>query len=142
MFAHFFKKRKIKKYARLLPRDLKQHYGKQEFYTKGQVDASLKRKRLARGHGWPVGNHCYCYAMYLNRDEFDAIQQHSSEACDYGSMRLEIGGSLFHGASDFCFDNLLSEANSANVGSGGSGWGGSDSGWGDGGGDGGGGGGD
>ena len=80
--------------------------------------------------------------MYLDHEEFDAIHQHSSDACDYGSMRLEISGSLFEGAADFCFDNLLNDANSADFGSGGSGWGGSDGGWGDGGGDGGGGGGD
>ena len=123
MFQSFFKKRKIKKYAKKLPQDLKENYLYQKHYSKEQVDASLKRKRLIGGGGGvAVTDHCYAYAMFCSPEEFNEIHEGTGEACDYASMRNEISDTMFSGASDFSFSTLLvASSDSESCSSGGSG---------------------
>ncbi|MCP4324969.1 MAG: hypothetical protein GY787_24600 [Alteromonadales bacterium] len=59
MFKGYFKKRKIKKVARKLPQDLKVRYGRKKYYSKDQVDASMKRNNINDD-----GDNYYVYAMY------------------------------------------------------------------------------
>ncbi|NOY71934.1 MAG: hypothetical protein GXP14_06090 [Gammaproteobacteria bacterium] len=108
MFQNFFKKRKIKKYAKKLPQDLKENYFYQKYYSKEQVDASLKRRRLGgRGAVFAVTDNCYAYAMYCSPEEFNEIHEGNGEACDYEAMRSEISDTMFNGASNFSFSTLL-----------------------------------
>lgn len=149
MFESYFKKRKIRKYARKLPYDLKLMYGYKEYYAKAEVDAAIKRKKIDNNAGVVIGDSCYAYAMYCSPEEFKAIHDEAGENCDYGAMRSEISHTLFNGQYDFTFTTLLADSTSSSTNSTsdsgnssfGSGFGGSDSG-GFGGGDGGGGGGD
>ena len=107
MFQSFFRKRKIKKYAKNLPQDLKENYAYQEHYTKEQVDASLKRKRLVGGGGVAVTDICYAYAMFCSPEEFNDIHEGTGEICDYESMRSDVSDTLFNSASDFSFSTFL-----------------------------------
>jgi hypothetical protein len=107
MFQSFFNKRKIKKYAKNLPQDLKENYAYQKHYSKEQVDASLKRKRLVGGGGVAVTDNCYAYAMFCSPEEFNDIHEGTGETCDYESMRSDVSDTIFNSASDFSFSTFL-----------------------------------
>lgn len=110
MFKEFFKKQKIKKYAKKLPQDLKENYAYQKHYSKEQVDAALKRKRLVGGGGIAVTDNCYAYAMYCSSKEFNDIHENLAETCNYESMRGEISNTVFNNSEDFSFSTLLVES--------------------------------
>ncbi len=99
----FFIKRRIKKYARQLPLELKMMYGRQTFYSKEQVDAAITRKKLSH-------NSSYAYAMLCSQSEFDEIHQAAGETCDYIAMRSEISNAVFGGPMDFTVSMLVFEA--------------------------------
>ena len=128
MFESFFKKRKIKKYARKLPHDLKLMYGYKEYYSKAEVDVAIKRRKIDNNAGVVIGDNCYAYAMYCSPEEFKAIHDEAGENCDYGAMRSEISHTLFNGQYDFTFTTLLADSTSSGSSSFSSGFGGSDSG--------------
>lgn len=108
MFKHFFKKRRIKKYAKKLPLELKAQYGHKKYYTKGQVDTALKRKRLYRTD--ESGGNAYAYVMYCSKKDYHEIQNHTGCEGDYNAMRIEIADTLFNNTSDFSFSNLYVDA--------------------------------
>ncbi len=110
MFQSFFKNRKIKKYARKLPQDLKAKYGYKQHYSKAEVDSAIKRKKIGNSGGVIVTDNCYAYAMYCSPEEFKEIHDNAGENCDYGAMRNEVSDTLFNGASDFSFSTLLVES--------------------------------
>ena len=136
MFQRFFKNRKIKKYARKLPQDLKSHYGYKQHYSKVQVDYAIKRKKLGKSGAVIVTDNCYAYAMYCSPEEFKEIHDNAGENCDYAAMRSEISDTLFNGACDFSFSTLLVESTNSTSsfstgdfgGDGGGGFGGGDGG--------------
>jgi len=113
MFQSFFRKRKIKKYARKLPHDLKTIYGYQKHYSKSQVDAAIKRKKIGNSGGASVTDNCYAYAMYCSPKEFKEIHDKAQENCDYDVMRTDISNTLFNDVSNFSFSTLLVESSSA-----------------------------
>ncbi|MFD2178238.1 DUF6559 family protein [Veronia pacifica] len=105
MFQRFFKNRKIKKYAKDLPYDLKRYYGSQQYYSKKQVDGSAQRRRIKND---TASESVYLYAMFCSPDDFNAIHHDSlDEGYDYHSLRSEIADILFTGHSDFTFTSLL-----------------------------------
>jgi len=113
MFQSFFKNRKIKKYARKLPQDLKVKYGYKQYYSKAEVDSSIKRKRIGNSGGVVITDNCYAYAMYCSPEEFKEIHDSAGENCDYSSMRNDVSETLFNGASDFSFSTLLFESSTS-----------------------------
>jgi hypothetical protein len=131
MFANFFKKRRIKQYARKLPAELTVLYGQQPYYSKVQVDRALTRQRLNRNASG-ISDNCYAYAMYCSPQEFQRIHDEAGENCNYDTMRAEITETCFSGADDFSFTDVDSYATESSSDSGDSGSG--DSGGGDGGG--------
>jgi len=124
MFNYFFKKRKIKKYAKKLPHDLKSHYGRKPYYSRAEVDASIQRKRMGLGGAVVVTDNCYAYAMYCSPEEFKEIHENAGVYCDYSAMRSEVSEVVFGGTSDFSFSTLLDTAPAPGTSS----FGGSDSG--------------
>jgi len=110
MLHSFFKKLKIKKYARKLPQDLKATYGYQKYYSKAQVDAAIKRKKIGNSGNVLITDNCFAYAMYCSPEEFKEIHDNVGESCDYGAMRNDVSDTLFNGASDFSFSTLLVES--------------------------------
>lgn len=134
MFERLFKKRKIKKYAKKLPQDLKANYGYQKYYSKAQVDAAIKRKSMGNSSAVVVTDNCFAYAMYCSPEEFKEIHDNAGENCDYDTMRSDICETLFNGASEFTFSTLLVESSSSSAGYSSVGIGGNDSGGFDGGG--------
>lgn len=116
MFKRFFRKRKIRKYARKLPQDLKIAYGQQEYYSKAQVDASLRRQRLGSGDAAVIAANCYAYAMYCSAEEFKAIHDEAGEHCDYAEMRSNISDTLFNHSADFSFSTLLTASTDSHSG--------------------------
>lgn len=126
MLQSFLKKRKIKKYARKLPQDLKVEYGYKQYYSKTEVDSVIKRKKIGNSSG-VVTDNCYAYAMYCSPEEFKEIHDNAGENCDYGAMRSDVSETLFNGASDFSFSTLLVESSNSDPSSIG-GFGGGDSG--------------
>lgn len=110
MFKHFFRNRKIKKYARKLPLELKKSFGQKKFYTKAQVDKALEQRKLTSRDNAGIMAYCYAYAMYCSPKEFRAIHEQVGEVCDYNAMREDISYTLFGSSTDFSFVTLLSEA--------------------------------
>lgn len=137
MFANFFKKRRIRQYARKLPDELKALYGQQNHYSKAQVDRALTRKGFRKQDttaSTSTSDYCYAYAMYCSHDEFDRIHAEAGEHCDYGTMRTDISQTCFSSTDDFTFRDVETYAADSSSDSG-SWWdGGGDSGGGDGGG--------
>ncbi len=128
MFQKFFKNRKIKKYVMKLPQDLKANYGFQKYYSKAQVDAAIKRKKIGNNTGVAITDNCYAYAMYCSPEEFKVIHDHAGENCNYESMRDDISSIVFSGAAGFSFSTLLVESSISDFGGvGGLGGGGSSS---------------
>ncbi|WP_335908860.1 DUF6559 family protein [Shewanella indica] len=117
MFAHLFRKQKIKQYARRLSRDLLKHYGKKRYYSRNQLERALIRQKLRRppracdSHGGISTNEYYAYAMYCSPAEFSrismqtSITQGSSEP-DYGQLRREAAEVIFGRPQDFTVASL------------------------------------
>ncbi|MFD2097147.1 DUF6559 family protein [Corallincola platygyrae] len=94
MLKRFFRKWKIRQLTRLL-KDLRRQYGKKRYYSKLEVERSLKRKKFIRSAKNMSINDCYAYAMYCS-------PQLSSRACSaagvdisYKSMRCDISEVVF-----------------------------------------------
>ncbi len=109
MFDGFLKRRKIKKFARKMPLELKKLFGFQKFYTQGQVDTVLKKKKLVKNKS-TVSDVCFAYAMYCSPQEFQRIHNEAGEECNYQEMREEVAATMFSGASDFSTSTLITEA--------------------------------
>jgi hypothetical protein len=134
MFANFFKKRRIKQYARKLPAELTALYGQQPYYSKGQVDRALTRQRLNRNDSG-ISDNGYAYAMYCSPQEFQRIHDETGESGNYDAMRAEIAQTCFSSTDSFSFTDVDTYATESSCDSGNSSDSGScDSGGGDGGG--------
>jgi hypothetical protein len=110
MFDGFFVKRKIRKYARLLPLELKMMYGRLDFYKKSEVDAAMARKNLGNGGAVVIGSSSYAYAMFCTELEFDEMHQQAGESADYTAIRKAVSYAVFGGPMDFTFSTLVFEA--------------------------------
>lgn len=110
MFEGFFLKRKIKKYARQLPLELKMMYGRQTNYSKEQVDAAMVRKKLGNDGVVVINDSSYAYAMFCSQQVFDYMHQEAGESGDYASKRNEIAYAVFGGPVDFSVSTLVFEA--------------------------------
>jgi hypothetical protein len=108
MLQNFFTKRKIKKYARKLPLDLKTKYGCKRYYAKAQVDAAMKRNRLDGRDRFDISHNCYAYAMYCSPQEFKEIHDKVGQTSDYSALRGHVSTTLFSENADFSFLSLLS----------------------------------
>ena len=129
MLNGYFKKRRIKRFANKLPRELRRLYGKYEFYTKGQVDRAVKNRfRVGSFGGVAVTDVCYAYAMFCSPEEFERIHDETGEICNYESMREEISETCFSGSSGFSVGDLSTYSSGAFSGDGSSGFSGSDGG--------------
>ncbi|WP_335921305.1 DUF6559 family protein [Shewanella chilikensis] len=112
MFAHLFRKRKIRQYARKLSRDLLKHYGKKRYYSRNQLERALIRQKLGRppkacdSNGRISTNEYYAYAMYCSPAEFSRISMQPSitqgpSEPDYGQLRREAAEVIFGRPQDF-----------------------------------------
>ncbi|MGI3004949.1 DUF6559 family protein [Shewanella algae] len=117
MFAHLFRKRKIKQYARRLSRDLLKHYGKKRYYSRNQLERALIRQKFRRpakacdSNGGISTNEYYAYAMYCSPAEFSRISMQTSIAQgpsepDYGQLRREAAEVIFGRPQDFTVASL------------------------------------
>jgi hypothetical protein len=114
MFASFFRKRRIRQYARALPDELTALYGQQEHYSKAQIDRALAHKGFRKekpGYtSTSISDYCYAYAMYCSHDEFDRIHAEAGENCDYDAMRSDISEACFSSTDGFTFQEMESYA--------------------------------
>lgn len=110
MFKTFFRRRKIKTYARELPLALTYLYGETEHYSKVQVDEALKRQNLYNTNNTAISAYCFAYAMYCSSAEFQQIHEAENEDCSYDNMRQEICDTLFYGVTELAFSTLLLNA--------------------------------
>ena len=79
MFKKWFRKRKIKKYAKTLPLELRDLYGHRQYYSQEQVDAAVRRRNRGRRQDSSADSICYAYAMYCSPQEFEEIHIRSGE---------------------------------------------------------------
>ena len=107
MFKWLHRNRKIKKYAKHLPLELKRDYGYKKFYSKAQVDKIIKRTNIGIITGNSITDNCYAYAMFCSPKEFKDIHSKAGEHCDYASMRMEVSNCLFSGATNFTMASLI-----------------------------------
>lgn len=113
MFSGFFKKTKIKRFAKKLPADLKKRYGKKRYYSRLQVDRALRRQKLRKPSQNLSPNDYYAYAMYCSPKEFARICSSTDASCDYSQMRQEISKVVFGGQSEFSFAALDRESSAS-----------------------------
>jgi hypothetical protein len=109
MFRKYFRNKKIKKYAKLLPRDLVKNYGRKEYYSKYQVDLAVIRKRLGYSPKINILSNSIVYAMYCSPEEFQEIHETAKVSAEYSEIRREIVDIVFDKVVDLSFDILLSE---------------------------------
>ncbi|MGF1733739.1 DUF6559 family protein [Photobacterium kasasachensis] len=107
MFQNYLKKRKIKRYARKIPRDLKANYGYQNYFTKEQVDAAITRQKIGNSNAPAIIDNSYAYAMYCSPEEFSKIYENIDGDFDYETIREEVSDVIFYGISGFSFSSLL-----------------------------------
>ncbi|MGF1686149.1 hypothetical protein L4C36_05565 [Photobacterium japonica] len=136
MLSAYLKKRKLRRYAKLLTVELKQTVGYRKYYTQAQVDAALKKTRLVKTDASPMVRDHYAYAMYCSPNEFDRIHAKGTcDACNYDRMRVDIAECVLDGQQDFTTATLTnyaspsssSSSSSSSLGRSESFWGGSDS---------------
>ncbi|MCM0147079.1 DUF6559 family protein [Photobacterium galatheae] len=106
MFGLFFRNRKIKRYAKRLPVDLKKRYGKKKYYSRSQVDRALSRQRLRGTSDNISSSDYYVYAMYCSPREFSQICHSTETNHDYHQMRREISEVVFGRQTEFTFSAL------------------------------------
>lgn len=90
MFEVFFKKKRIKKFAKKLPSKLKKLYGRQKYYTKENINHVIKQY---------IGNTSdviYAYAMYCSPEEFKSINEEIGKNYDYDQMNADIFNMRFN----------------------------------------------
>ena len=140
MLRAYLKKRKLRRYTKLLSLELKQTVGYRKHYTQAQVDDALHKHHFVK-KGALSGSYdnCYAYAMYCSPQEFERIHAHGlCETCHYRDMRMEIAETVFENNQDFTTSTLTSYASpsssysssyssSSSIGRGDSFWAGSDS---------------
>ncbi len=103
MWKFLRKRRALRSYKTTLATKLRKRYGRERHYTPEQV------KTTARDAGVSNAFICFAFAMYCDREAFDAYHLAAGESCDYVAMREEIGpivgvdGTGFD-ASDFVGD--------------------------------------
>ena len=107
MFEKFFKKRRLKRYVRVLTPELKRHYGIKTHYTREQVNDIIAKRRLQKD---TRNDTQYVYAMYCSPTDFQSGQPFTT-ATDYVALRDEIGQLCF-GSGDFTFNTLSDYADS------------------------------
>ena len=85
MWRWIKKRRALRAYKTTLAIKLRARYGRETHYTPEQV------KRCATDAGVSTGFLCFAFAIYCDRDTFDAYHRAEGEACDYDAMRVEVG---------------------------------------------------
>lgn len=136
MLSAYLKKRKLRRYAKLLSVELRNTVGYRQYYTQKQVDAALKKTRLVKADASPMVWDHYAYVMFCSPKEFDRIHAKGTcDACNYDRMRVDIAECVLDGQQDFTSSSLysyaspspLSSSSSSSSGRSESFWGGSDS---------------
>lgn len=112
MFQLFFRRRKIRKYAKELPLTLIKRYGKKRFYSRVQVDAAITRRGINPGNQSGKTENCYTFTKLCSPKVFNQIREQSGEDYDYAIIRGKISNTLFDHA-DFTFSTLLAETTSS-----------------------------
>ena len=85
------KSRTIRRQIRGVGRGLKAKYGRQTYYTPGQV------KTVHTSLGYMPIYMCYELATFCSADDFRDYHRNNPNCCDYGTMRHEIGTAVFPG---------------------------------------------
>ncbi len=88
MWRRIKKWRALRAYKSTLATKLRARYGREKHYTPEQV------RRCAADSGVSTTFLCFAFAMYCDRDTFDAYHRAEGEACDYDAMRVEVGSAL------------------------------------------------
>lgn len=63
---------------------LEKQFGRKKYYSKGMVDAVLRRQGVSADYA------CWNYALFTSRAEFAEIHQRNGEACDYDTLRAQV----------------------------------------------------
>lgn len=107
MFEDFRRKRKIKNFARRLPKKLVALFGEKKYYSQGQVKLAARESfRQYRKPNTTSNDLVFAYAMFCTPTEFNNIQHHLDESCDYESLREEISQVCFNNTNGFNFATL------------------------------------
>jgi len=84
MFAAFWKKRALKKYARKLSERLSTDYGAGEFYTPAQIKVATAKLKIA------PELIIYGYAAFLTEEIFIALEPQRNSSPSYQEARREF----------------------------------------------------
>jgi len=108
MFKKYFKKRKLRKYSRIISVSLRRDWGRKKSYTKEQVDTAIDI-RLPR-HNFSKQDLSYVYAMFLSKNDFDNLHRKIVPAPIYYDIRNDISTHLFGEQTNFSCSSLYNEA--------------------------------
>lgn len=107
MIKDFLKNRKIKKYARKMPKKLATEFGNKTEYSEEEIETILKIVKLYKNDR--AGN-SYAIAMYCSNECYLRYLASSPGIEDYESARELIRSVVFPDASSFNFSSLLIDA--------------------------------
>ena len=110
MFKKYFKKRKIRKYSRVISVSLRRDWGRRKSYSKEQVDTAIDI-RLPRHH-FSEKDLSYVYAMFLSKKEFSELYKKRIPAPNYNELRNDVSIYLFGEQTNFSCSSLYNEAQS------------------------------
>ena len=85
MWRYFRKRRALRAYRTTLVQQLRRTYGRKLYYSVEEVQTAVRDLR-----GAAEAFDCYAFAMFCERDAFDAYHAARGEACDYDGMRGEV----------------------------------------------------
>ncbi len=105
--GNFLLRRKIKKYAKKMPKALAAEFGNKKNYSEEEVEAILKITKLYKADST---RNSYAYAMYCSESGYIRYLATSSGVEDYAAARELIRATVFPDASDFNFSALLIDA--------------------------------
>ena len=105
--GRYLLRRKIKKYAKKMPKALASEFGNKKEYSEEEVEVILKITKLYKTD---TTRNSYAYAMYCSKEGYMRYLATSAGVEDYAAARELIRETLFPDATGFNFSSLLIDA--------------------------------
>ncbi len=96
----FVRNRAITKFRKRLPDIISEDYGRSDYYTAEQVEATLRRNKFG------IKLEKFAFAMFCSKEAFNVYFVENDSSDSYEKLRTVIGDMLLHGRYDFKQSNL------------------------------------
>ena len=97
------KKRALKKYIILLPKELKQRYHGSPYYSEGQIEATIKKLKLSKKYLK------YAFVMFAEPQNRSEILMRRYGIINHSLLREKVADMFFNGNEDFIIKHKVYE---------------------------------